>query len=75
MKNHIDCTEIFQKVAAAHHTTVEEVRREIALAIEGGMADPDPDVQAKWAELTAAGEKPTPDEFIAFLARRIQNES
>lgn len=62
------------KVAAANNTTVDDVRAEIMKAMEAGMNDPDPAVQALWAQIPCRGDKPTPEEFIAFVAAKVKKE-
>lgn len=64
-----------REVAAANNTTVEQVRAEIWETMEAGRNNPDPAVQALWAQIPRKGDKPTPEEFIAFLAARIKEES
>lgn len=64
-----------QEVAAYNNTTVEEVRKEIMIAMEAGRNNPDPAVQALWAQIPHEGDKPTPEEFIAFLSARIKEEA
>lgn len=64
-----------QEVAAANNTTVEEVRKEIMIAMEAGMSNPDPAVQALWREIPYKGDKPTPEEFIAFIKEKVKKES
>ena len=38
---------ILMRIAAENHTTVAEVRREISIAIEEGMKNPNPEIQKK----------------------------
>ena len=52
-----------EKVARRNGVTVEEVRREISLAIL--MAQPKAD---RWQEIPCAGSVPTPKELIAYCA-------
>ena len=74
MKSHINHDSIFEKIAAAHHVTVEEVRREIELAMQSGLESPDPEVQKNWETVKKSGQKPTPDEFIEEIAQRVKNQ-
>ena len=64
-----------QEVAAANNTTVEEVRKEIMIAMEAGLSNPDAAVQALWREIPCKGDKPTPEEFIAFIKEKVKKES
>ena len=38
------------EVARRHNTTVDEVRKEIRIAMAVAMCSPDPDVQKRWRE-------------------------
>ena len=43
------------EVARRHHTTVEEVRREIRLAMAMAMCNPDPAARKIWGEIPCDG--------------------
>lgn len=60
---------ILMQVAAENNTTVEEVRREISIAIEAGMHNPDPEIQKKWRAMSRTGGIPTPEEAILYLTK------
>lgn len=69
-------THIFERIAAEHNTTVEEVRREIEAAILAGFNNPDPKVQEQWAKIPRKGDIPTPDELITYVVRQAkQNDA
>lgn len=55
-----------EEVARRNGVTVEEVRREIGLAIL--MARPKGD---SWREIPCAGTVPTPEELIAYCAEQV----
>ena len=61
-----------KKVAVKERVSVAEVRGEIEKAINEAMADPDPAVRAYWAGIPKKGEKPTPEEVIAYMADNIR---
>ena len=63
--------EILQEVAKRQNITAEEVEQEIALAIDMAQACPDPNVQAKWAEIPRKGERPTTEELLRHIALKI----
>lgn len=71
----VNATDALRKVALANNTTVEEVRREIMIAMDAAMANPDPAIQTMWRTIPCAGEKPTPEEFIAFVASTVIEEN
>ncbi len=66
-------TLIFERIAAEHNTTVEEVRREIVAAVQAGFNNPDPKVQVQWAQIPRKGDIPTPDELIRYVVRQTKN--
>lgn len=58
---------ILQKIARKHHTTVDEVRSEMMLAIEEGQQSTEPSVQARWNAIPRKGAKITLEEFLTYL--------
>ena len=58
------------EVARRHNTTVDEVRKEIRIAMAVAMCSPDPNVQKRWREIPHDGEVLTLEDFIAYAARR-----
>lgn len=64
--------QILEKVAAQNGVSVDEVRAEIEVAIDIGMASPDLAVQAKWKSLCKDGKKPTPEQAIIMLSKEIK---
>lgn len=46
----------------------KEVRQEIEIAITEGMKSPEPQARAFWETIPHKGEKPTPEEVIAYIA-------
>ena len=54
------------EVARRHHTTVEEVRREIRLAM--AMYSPDPATRKIWGEIPCDGNVLTPENLITYAA-------
>ena len=65
---------IFEKVAEQHNTTTEEVYSEIQRAINAGFDNPDPAVQESWRKVKFKGERPTPEEVMEYLAKRLRAE-
>lgn len=60
---------ILEIVAEKESVSVEEVRREIQLAIDDAMKNPDPKIQAQWRKIPKKGKKPTPEEVIEFIGK------
>ena len=65
---------VLEQVALKHGVSVEEVRREINLAIEDALLDPTFEVKEYWAKIPKKGEKPTPEEMIEYIANKIKSE-
>lgn len=64
-----------KKVAKQNGVRIEDVRREIEIAIAAGKTNPDPKVQAYWKGIPCEGEYPTPEEFITFLSKQVSPRS
>ena len=63
---------ILALIAMRHHTTVDDVRREMEIALREGLSNPDPAVRAQWAKIPCEGTSPTLEEFISYLAAQIK---
>lgn len=61
---------ILQKIACDNRTTVQEVRREMELAMQAGQSSTDPAVQALWRSIPRKGSQLTLEELIAYLSKR-----
>ena len=68
-------THIFERIASEHNTTVEEVRREMEIAIRAGVNNPDPKVKGQWAKIPCKGDIPTPDELITYVVRKAKKDN
>ena len=60
------------EVARRHHTTVEEVRREIRLAMAMAMCNPDPAARKIWGEIPCDGNVLTPEDLITYAAMQCR---
>lgn len=63
---------IFEKIALENGVSVTEVRKEIEIAIDEAMANPDPVVKKEWENFRFKGDKPTPEEFVVYLSKKAQ---
>ena len=63
---------IIRQIARDNHVTEEEVRRDMKEAMDAGRSNPDPAVQAKWADFEYVGDEPTLEEFILWMAGQIK---
>ena len=70
-RKRMSAEQALQEVARQNNTTVEEVRKEIKLAMLVGLCNPNPAVQATWKEVPCAGEVPTPEELIEYIVNKL----
>lgn len=70
----MNTNDIFKKIAMENNTTPEEVRTEIQKAIDAGFDSPDPQIQEEWKKMNIKGERPTPEEVIAYVVGRLKNQ-
>ena len=73
-RKRMSAEQALQEVARQNNTTVEEVRKEIKLAMLVGLCNPDPAVQATWKEIPCVGEVPTPEELINYMVGKLTKE-
>lgn len=66
--------DIFAMVAKQHGISREEVYVEIQKAIDAGFDNPDPLVQAEWKKISIRGERPMPEEVLAYMVEQLQNK-
>ncbi|MCL2670453.1 MAG: hypothetical protein FWF10_00250 [Clostridiales bacterium] len=64
-----------QKAALQCGVSEEDFRREIERALQAGMANPDPQVQAAWAKIPSKGKSPTSEEVTAYVAERVRRKN
>ena len=69
-RTRISAEQALQMVAIRNGMTVEEVRKEIKLAILAGLCNTASAVQAKWKEVPCAGDVPTPEELITYIVEQ-----
>ncbi len=63
---------IIRQIARENHVTEEEVRRDMKEAMDAGRNSPDLAVQAKWVGFEYAGDEPTLEEFILWMAGQVR---
>ncbi len=61
-----------EKVAQKEGISVEEVKREIAMAIAAAYSNPDPKIQRRWNDIPCKGDVPTPEEVITQLSKEVR---
>lgn len=76
MKCHkIDAAAALQEVARRNHTSLEEVRKEIKLAMLVAMCSSDPAIQNQWKSIPYEGDTITPEDLIRYVAKKVQGMS
>lgn len=64
--------ELLEQVAKKNHATIEEVYKEMQIAIDAGFDNPDPEVQKMWKQIPFKGDRPTPEDVIPYVATMAQ---
>jgi len=59
---------IIKEIAKQHHTTPEQVRREMEAAMAEAKQSKNPAVQARWASIPHKGDEVTLEELIDYIA-------
>lgn len=60
----MDFEAILAQIARDHHTTPQQVYREMQAAIDAACESPDPEARARLRRIPCAGRRPTPEEFV-----------
>ncbi len=63
-----------QILAVRDGVSVGYVRAEIQNAIDVGMANPDPRIQAFWKAVPHKGARPTPEDVICFITEKLNKK-
>ena len=71
MKRNVDAARAIQTIAMKEGATVEEVRKQIKLAMLAGLCKQDLVIQARWKKVSCEGEVPTPEELITYIATHV----
>ena len=61
-------------LAKRNDVSEEQIRAELQAAIHASLCCADPHVQAQWAACEYAGSEPTPEEFITWLAKKVNTQ-
>ena len=65
---------IFERMARERNISVEEMRAIISDRIEKGWNDEDPEKREQWRKIPCAGERPTPDEWLSYVIKKINDD-
>lgn len=63
---------LLEQIAKQNDTTVEEIYKEMQIAIDAGFDNPNPEVQKRWKQIPFKGDKPTPEDLIPYVASQIK---
>ena len=61
-------------MAKRNDVSEEQIRAELQEVINASFRCADPHVQAQWAECEFVGPEPTPEEFITWLAKKVNRK-
>jgi hypothetical protein len=61
-----------REIAKREGKTVQEVLNDMQEALDAGMQNPDPAVQAEWRRIPHKGAKPTPQEVMDYMANKMK---
>lgn len=61
---------ILREIASLHHTTVDDVRKEILAVMDEAQQSQDPLIQTRWAKIPHAEDKPSIEDLITYIANR-----
>lgn len=65
--------EIYRRVALQNQATVDEIKKQIKLAMIVGMCNQDPAIQRRWSEIPHDGEVLSPEELLIYLDCEMRN--
>ena len=63
---------LFERLARERNITVEEMRAIISARIEKGWNDPDLEKRVQWRKIPCAGDIPTRDEWLRYVAEKLK---
>ena len=64
--------EMMRAIGQREGISASEVEREIQLAIDLGFNNRDEKVKAEWAKIPLKGERPTPQEVIEYMCKKLR---
>lgn len=64
---------IIKQIAKENGVSVDEVRRDMEIAIKEGYHNPD--TRQKWSEMFGEGVLPTPEEFICTISKEVKSQN
>ena len=65
---------LLERLARENGVTVEEIRKQLGKKLEAGLSDPDPKRRTPWERIPCAGERPTVEEWLEYVVKRIYEE-
>lgn len=60
------------QIAEMNGISITEVRRDIQAALDEGRNNPDPKVQEYWRKIPSRHEKPTIEEVIKYITKKVK---
>lgn len=71
----IDFNSILREVAKQYGTTTDQVKAGIEEVIDECWNSPDPEIHAKWAAMSPAGQRPSVEEVLLYLSAWVATET
>lgn len=63
--------EILRQVAVQNNTTLDNVKREIKLAMMMGMQNDSPEIRKRWSEISNETNTLTPEEMLIYMTSQL----
>lgn len=64
---------VFQKVAEINGVSIDNVKKEVSVAIEKGFQSPEPQIKEMWNSLFPDGKMPAPETFVKIISTYTVN--
>lgn len=68
----MDAEKAIHLIAMQEGETEETIRAHMKIAILEAINSKDPVIQARWKKIPCKGKMPTPEELIAYIAKRMK---
>lgn len=61
-----------EQIAIKNHTSVDEIRLQMKIAMINGLVSKDPKIKSYWQSIPCEGDVPTPEEFIVYTTDEVR---
>lgn len=63
---------VMDNIGKGEGISSKEVEKEIQIAIDSGIDNPDAAIRSEWEKVPFKGERPTPQEVIEYLCKEMK---